>query len=217
VDVIIAPPRPTTPYEPPKDPNAQGRSAALKTQVTRAANALDATLDALFYAILGMPSPETSAALRRYFPQWRYRSAEFASTLAGEISHMRAHIDSIHYEEFRTQAQLDTHCKAKHLPGNYELKRFCALQEQVSDENVKLDAFVYPLETPNRIVLFPRWYGHADPASLLVHEAAHLLLRLRGHPTLIPHRNPYAIQGFVAALSSLTAKESDRRYPAPAP
>ena len=78
-------------------------------------------------------------------------------------------------------------------------------------------AFGFPLENPERVVLSPDWYKLPDPASVLVHEAAHLLLGLRGHPTEVPHRDPYAIQGFVAALGSLRADQSDRRYPPPVP
>ncbi len=215
VDVIIVPPRETTRHEPPRGRNAQDRSPKLNRAVSRARDALDDTFAAL---TTREPSKETSAALERYFPHQRYRSAEFIRILALEIEHILNHIESIHYDEFNphwpkrgvTDERIADLCRDMESP-RYDNDLCLVLKGDV--------ASAFPLDAPNRIVLTPKWYDldPSVPASLLVHEAAHLLLGHRGHPTKVPHRDPYAIQGFVAKLGSLTATESDRRYPEPAP
>lgn len=217
VDVIVMPPRPTTRYEPPKYDGGQYGSPKLKLEVQRATDALDATLLSLYHAIVGgVPTPGTSAALERYFPHTRYRSAEFISTLAGEISHIRARINSINYMEIKDPNEIYLNCRTSQWGpvGNWD-DNLCKAIWNAMYNTPKIVAFPSPKDSPNKIVLTPPWYHMPDPASVLVHETAHMLLGLRGHPTDVPHRDPYAIQGFIAALGSLTAAESDERYPAP--
>lgn len=216
VDVIIVPPRPTRlkPYEPPITPGVAPPTPSLELihEETRAVDALDASLVALSYAILGVPSSETNAALERYFPHARYQSGEFLSTLAGEIRHVRKYMRAIRYREFPTEESVRRQCDPSDRKAHPAICRIV-----LNPPSADPVAFCFPLENPVRVVLLPAWYNIRDPASVLVHEAAHLLLGFRGHPTEVPHRNPYAIQGLVAALGSLTAEESDRRYPPPAP
>jgi outer membrane protein OmpA-like peptidoglycan-associated protein len=209
VDVIIKPPKTTTPPEGMKGSGSKYGSEELKKGVANAVDALNTTLGSLRYAQLGLPSEETSTALERYFPQSRYRSAEFTTVLAGEISHILAHIDSIFYQEIKDTKDLDQFCL------NIS-KEVCEFLKKNKDEPGNA-AFAFPFADPNHIVLLPGWYKNPNSASLLVHEATHVLLGLRGHPTEVPHRDPYAIQGFVAALGGLSAPESDRRYPARKP
>jgi hypothetical protein len=199
VDVIIEPPRQTTRPTPPEEQHAQARSVKLNRALSRASDALGDTLAALAQG-------QASAALEQYFPHERYRSAAFERILAAEIAHMQTHIASIHYQEFKTVAKAANPCDGNHADYNEAL---CS----VLTHDV---ASAFPLDTPTEIVLTPAWYQQPPsfPASLLVHEAAHLLLGHRGHPTEAPHRDPYAIQGFVAALGGLGAEESNRRYPA---
>jgi outer membrane protein OmpA-like peptidoglycan-associated protein len=213
VDVIIVPPRPTTPYEPPQGIGAQHGSSQLQTALPVAVNALNATLDALYHAIVGgMPTQKTTAALERYFPHPRYRSTEFMNTLVDEISHIRKHIESIYYFEIQKLRDIYDNCRQSQwgpVP-NWD-DHFCTAVNRARD--LGRVAFPYPFDAPDRIVLTPLWYGHHNAALVLVHELAHMLLGLRGHPTEVPHRNPYAIQDFVAALGGPDASGSDERYP----
>jgi len=213
VDVIIVPPRPTTPYEPPRGSGGQIGSEQLRAELPRAVSALDATLAALYHAIAGgMPTQKTTAALERYFPHPRYRSTEFMSTLVEEISHIRKHINTIHYLEVKQHQDVRDNCRQSQFgpEPNWDDDVCAAIDDAIYGGFV---AFPYPRGAPNRIVLTPGWYGLPGAASVLIHEVAHMVLGHEGHPTEVPHRNPYAIQGFVAALGSLTARKSDRRYP----
>lgn len=214
VDVIIRPPRPTTPIEPPEGSGTKYGSPKLKHEIKLAVDALDATLAALLYAQSGMPAPETSAALERYFPHPRYRSADFLGTLHGEILHIRNHIESIRYREVGA-GDLSIHCPTDY-EGAWDIawdRKLCrAIRGAIRLGTL---AFPFPFDKPEEIVLMPNWPGHNNPASILVHETAHFLLGLKGHPTEVPHRNPTAIQGFVAKLGGLAAPLADRLYPAP--
>ena len=204
-DVIIVPPRPTTlrPYEPPRKPGVAPPtlSQELLHQQGRAVEALEKTLAAV---ASGMRDDATMKALKRYFPHPRYQSVEFLRTLEGEIRHVRDHIEAIRYREFPTEQSVRRQCNRSNYRSNPEICRIV-----LSPPSEDPAAFGFPLENPERVVLSPDWYKLPDPASVLVHEAAHLLLGLRGHPTEVPHRDPYAIQGFVAALGSLRADHSD--------
>jgi len=211
VDVIIEPPRPTTRNEPAKGDGGKYGSPELKAALQRATEALDATLNALYHAVVGgVPTPETSAALERYFPNPRYRSPEFMNTLMGEISHMRDRINSVNYLEVKDPKDPHENCRQSQF--GEEPAWDDDLCHALFNRGWHL-AFPFPIDDPYRIVLTPGWYKAPDPASILVHELTHMLLGLRGHPTEIPHRDPYAIQGFIAALGSLSAPEADQRYP----
>jgi outer membrane protein OmpA-like peptidoglycan-associated protein len=222
VDVIIKPPKETTSPEPRKSDDAKYGSAKLKSEMRLAVNALDATLTALRYAQAGMPADKTRAALERYFPHSQYRNADFLETLTDEIQHIRDRIDSVDYQEVKWD-DISLHCSTEPYRNvEYDWARdLCkAIHAAVKSgprDPVSALAFIYPKNAPNSIVLMPTWYRTANAASILVHEAAHLLLGLRGHPTEVPHRDPYALGGLVAALGGLAAPESDRRYPAPTP
>lgn len=220
VDVIIEPPRKTTPNEPSKRSGSKGASEKLQKEMARALDALDATITALYYGTLGPePTPETTAALERYFPDPRYRSQEFVQTLMAEIGHIRARIDSVHYQEVRS-GDILVHCSTepyRNVENDWDQDLCVTLRraERRGLNDADAVAFGHPKEEPYMIVLMPAWYRMGDPASILIHEAAHLLLGLRGHPNEVPHRDPYAIQGFVAELGSLKAPLAQKKYPPP--
>jgi outer membrane protein OmpA-like peptidoglycan-associated protein len=215
VDVVIEPPRRTIPKRW-QGGGSKYASEELKKEMARALDALDKTIGALQHGVAGgVPTTETTLALERYFSHPRYRSPEFMQTLLEEIVHLRAHIDSIHYQEVRG-GDIFTHCSTepyRNVENDWDQDLCVALRGAQRGTDIHAVAFGYPKDNPHTIVLMPAWYGKGDPASILIHEAAHLVLGHRGHPNEVPHRDPYAIQGFVAELGSLQAPASQKKYP----
>lgn len=177
---------------------------------------VDATITQLYYGALGGElTPEATAALERYFPDPRYRSAEFPQILLAEIVHIRSRIDSLNYREVR-DGDIPLHCSTdpyRNVENDWDRKLCAAIRGAQGGHDTDAVTFGYSADKPGTVVLMPAWYRRADPASILIHEAAHLLLGLRGHPTEVSHRDPYAIQGFIAELGSLKAPAAERKYP----
>jgi outer membrane protein OmpA-like peptidoglycan-associated protein len=225
VDVIVAPPKKEIDrYKPPEKSDGDGcpcgvckpppKTGKLKPQVIRALEAIKKTLDAL---TTGEATDATQAALQRYFPHPRYRDPEFLAIIKGEIRHIRQNIAKIDYLQIKEQKTLEENCRADEGGIPNWGKELCDVIFHERSEGPDAVALVYPANQPSCTVLLPDWFVSPDPASILIHEAAHMLLGHRGHPTEIPHRDPYAIQGFVAALGGLAAPESDQRYPEATP